>query len=155
MNRGTCIHFRGTGSDPICAAGVDYRKVFAPNEAIACRAPCIQEYKTHERVNGKLTPVWKAWERHGEKEMPCALRVMPTEDEIAAADAEWAQHMEKMKKVMAVVKQWKTWTPRDRVAKQDVIQCPACNGRLHLSQVAYNGHIWGKCETEGCVSWME
>lgn len=33
--------------------------------------------------------------------------------------------------------------------------CPACGGRLHMSHSGYNGHVWGKCETEGCVSWME
>jgi len=33
--------------------------------------------------------------------------------------------------------------------------CPACQGRLHLTHAAYNGHIHGRCETEGCLSWME
>ena len=33
--------------------------------------------------------------------------------------------------------------------------CPACKGRLHLSHSGLNGHVCGKCETEGCVSWVE
>lgn len=37
-----------------------------------------------------------------------------------------------------------------------VIECPVCGGVLHFSIAgAYNGHIHGKCETEGCLSWME
>jgi hypothetical protein len=38
---------------------------------------------------------------------------------------------------------------------QGVVTCPVCKGRLRLSHAAYNGHVWGQCETEGCVSWME
>ena len=63
--------------------------------------------------------------------------------------------MDRMRLVFTVVKPWRTWTKKNRVAKEEVIECPACKGRLHLSQAAYNGHVWGKCETEGCVSWME
>lgn len=38
---------------------------------------------------------------------------------------------------------------------KEVIECPKCKGRLHLSIAATNGHVWGKCETEGCLAWME
>ena len=61
----------------------------------------------------------------------------------------------RMRIVGAVVRPWRTWTKTNRVAKQEVIECPACKGRLHLSQAAYNGHVWGRCETDGCVNWME
>lgn len=64
--------------------------------------------------------------------------------------------MDRMRIVFAVVGPWRTWTKKNRVAKQEVIDCPTkCGGKLHLSQAAYNGHVWGKCTTEGCVSWME
>jgi len=56
---------------------------------------------------------------------------------------------------MPVVSKWRTWNEKNRVAKQEVIECPQCKGRLHLSQAAYNGHVHGHCETKGCVSWME
>lgn len=36
-----------------------------------------------------------------------------------------------------------------------VEECPVCKGKLHLSHAAYNGHVHGQCETEGCLSWME
>ena len=66
-----------------------------------------------------------------------------------------AKHFGQLALVMPVVSKWRTWRRNYRVGKQEVIECPACHGRLHLSQAAYNGHVHGKCETEDCVSWME
>lgn len=62
------------------------------------------------------------------------------------------QSFDLMEKIGPVVSAWRNKPPR---GKQEVIDCPACGGRLHLSQAASNGHVWGKCETEDCVSWME
>jgi len=28
-------------------------------------------------------------------------------------------------------------------------------GALHYSVASYNGHMHGRCETEGCVAWMQ
>lgn len=47
------------------------------------------------------------------------------------------------------------WREKPPTGKQEVIECPVCKGRLHLSQAACNGHVHGKCETKDCVSWME
>jgi hypothetical protein len=33
--------------------------------------------------------------------------------------------------------------------------CPVCGGNLHLTHASYNGHVWGQCETKGCLSWIE
>ncbi|AWB26198.1 hypothetical protein DA075_35605 (plasmid) [Methylobacterium currus] len=33
------------------------------------------------------------------------------------------------------------------------ISCPECSGRLRWSR-AENGHVWGKCESGGCLMWM-
>lgn len=67
-----------------------------------------------------------------------------------------ADRIEEVLKRMAligpVVAEWRNKQP---IGKAEVIDCPACKGRLHLSQAAYNGHVHGKCETQGCVSWME
>lgn len=35
------------------------------------------------------------------------------------------------------------------------IICPACNGNLHWTKASINGHVWGKCETENCLSWAQ
>lgn len=36
-----------------------------------------------------------------------------------------------------------------------IVVCPVCGGQLHMSHDAYNGHVWGHCETKDCLSWME
>lgn len=35
------------------------------------------------------------------------------------------------------------------------VECPICKKRLRYSVASYNGHMWGSCETEGCVRWMQ
>lgn len=56
--------------------------------------------------------------------------------------------------VMPVVSKWRI-QPKPAQDRREVMECPQCKGRLHLSQSSYNGHVHGRCETEGCVSWME
>lgn len=35
------------------------------------------------------------------------------------------------------------------------IVCPICKGNLAYSVASINGHLWGTCQTEGCVQWMQ
>lgn len=37
---------------------------------------------------------------------------------------------------------------------KDSMECPVCKGKLHYSISSHNGHIWGQCETEGCLNWL-
>lgn len=60
--------------------------------------------------------------------------------------------MRQMEVVMPVVNAWRDKKP---FGKSEVIECPECKGRLHLSQSSYNGHVRGQCETENCVNWIE
>lgn len=62
--------------------------------------------------------------------------------------------MDRMTVVMPVVGKWRIH-PKPKLDRREVIECPKCKGRLHLSQSSYNGHVHGRCETEDCVSWME
>lgn len=34
------------------------------------------------------------------------------------------------------------------------IICPLCNNTLYYTIARSNMHIWGKCETNSCLSWM-
>jgi hypothetical protein len=97
----------------------------------------------------------KEFDRRGEIVIPCELRQAPTQEQVEQDRIETEQRMEKFRIVMTAVKGWRTWTKSNRVAKAEIIICPACGGRLHLSQAAYNGHVHGQCETKDCVSWME
>lgn len=40
-------------------------------------------------------------------------------------------------------------------AGEGEVVCPACGGTVRYAVVARNGHMRGKCSTEGCVSWLE
>lgn len=63
------------------------------------------------------------------------------------------QAIERMKKMSPLISKIKrihrgiTW--------QGIKICPICDGKLHIRHSGYNGHVWGKCETENCVCWAE
>ena len=84
---------------------------------------------------------------------PCEHLRRPTPEEIAANE-EWFQgRMNTLRTVMLGISEWrKKWKGKSH---GEVVECPSCKGRLHLSIAAYNGHVHGQCETENCVSWME
>jgi hypothetical protein len=85
--------------------------------------------------------------------VPCALLRRPTPEEIKAHE-EWIDvRMNRMGTVMKGIKPWRDAHKGKSAA--EVVECPACKGRLHLSISGYNGHIHGRCETDGCVAWME
>lgn len=135
-----CHHYaRGSGAGMICKAGMDLKTVKrVPAGAGQIKwGPCIEGHtlaNPHEHC-----PHWiRRTREQGE----------------ARADA-IEQAIGRMTVAMPVVDGWRSWTDKNRVAKQEVIECPMCKGRLHLSQSAYNGHVLGKCETDNCVSWME
>lgn len=56
--------------------------------------------------------------------------------------------------ILKIADEWRV-KPKPEKNRHDIIECPLCKGKLHLSQSSYNGHVWGKCENEDCVSWME
>lgn len=39
--------------------------------------------------------------------------------------------------------------------QKGTIVCPACKGELEWRRASGNGHVWAKCKTENCLSWME
>ena len=82
----------------------------------------------------------------------CPKWLRATREQGEARFADFQESDRKFALVMPVVAVWRKKAPR---GKAEVIDCPACNGRLHLNQSSYNGHVHGQCETEGCVSWME
>jgi len=142
FDRNYCTHYApkpGTLKSDYCALGLGAseamdraRKAGEPN-----MCPCIGGHRASD-VHA-LCPKWERRSlEHAEKR---------------ADDIEEA--MERMAVVMPVVSEWRTWTPNNRVSKQEVIECPKCKGRLHLSQSSYNGHVHGQCETKSCVRWME
>lgn len=142
FDRNYCAHYKpvpGSMAQDYCALKCDAseRMAVAREAGEPRMTPCIGGHTTPNVLT--LCPKWERRSlEHAEKRA----------DSIE-------KHMKMFEIVMPVVNKWRTWTDQNRVAKQEVIECPACKGRLHLSQAAYNGHVHGHCKTEGCVSWME
>lgn len=56
--------------------------------------------------------------------------------------------------VMKAAGDWKVH-PKPSQDRRETIECPVCKGSLHLIQYARNGHAHGRCDTPGCVIFME
>lgn len=161
MNRGQCIHWNGLRGDDdhCCGAGVNYTQAFGPAMGMFLRLPCVrfQELPAHGRgtyIKAGEPTVLKEFDRRGQVMVPCDKFREPTEEEIQRDRADTDASFERTMVALKVAGQWRV-RPKPAQNRREIVECPVCKGRLHLSQSAYNGHVHGRCETEGCVSWME
>jgi hypothetical protein len=151
MNNHTCKHYNGDHHNKACDAGVLYRSVTTDpdnNLGIAFRKPCVLWDK--RKAGQPLSDFQlKEWERRG----ACSKFELPTKEEIAAYEKEMEAHTELfMVAVKAVEPIRKHYKGKNYLG---TIECPICKGELVVRHAACNGHIWAKCKTEGCVSWVE
>lgn len=146
MKPGECVHYTGciNPRKPACDAGVNYREhVGGDGFGWVTRLPCF-----------KLENVDPA------KVVKCDKYCEPTAEQIAAHEAEVSAAITKMMVAYSGnVRKWREqqgWSKKNRVSAEGKVPCEACGtGEIHLTMAAYNGHVWGKCTTDGCVSWME
>jgi hypothetical protein len=148
MNHGSCIHFNGV-QNKLCARGVAYQQ-FAPG------IPCIKFIEKSARGGtflepGEVAAERKPWKYEGK---PCPLYEEPSELEVQVDRAEMMAAMEKTRAALKVASAWRV-RPKPVCDRSETVECPVCNGRLHLTQSSYNGHVHGACDTPGCVRWME
>lgn len=145
MQKGLCKHFNGTVNDK-CRAGIIYQDVTPdPGTAgSALRLPC-------RSVPGSFNSPSQL--EHFNRRGTCAKYEEPTNEELAEywrrSEEMFARHAKAMTVIAKVKKEHKgqIW--------QGVEVCPVCGGKLHMSHAAVNGHVWGRCETKDCLSWME
>lgn len=141
FDRNYCTHYEpkpGSFKADYCALGLGAssamdrgRDAGEPN-----MCPCIGGHKASDAI--ALCPKWERRSlEHAEK------RADSIEEMMGCMDV-----------VMPVVSKWRV-KPKPASDRREVIECPKCKGQLHLSQSSYNGHVHGRCETEGCVAWME
>lgn len=130
-----CIHFRDAFRHKTCEAGVEFAKF---DDVKFGKRPCFLIKET-----GASKP----------DAAPCERLRRPTPDEIAAHDEWITARLNRISVVMLGIKPWRDAHKGQSAA--EVIECPACKGRLHLSIAAYNGHVHGQCETPDCVRWVE
>lgn len=129
-----CVHFSGL-SNATCKVGVNY-----------------QSLRDKERKGYAQYPCW----REG-ADLSCDQRRFPTPAEVQA-------------KVDAIEQSFERSNAAVRVCREDAqrrgfkkgnggaaeIGCPVCRtGMLHYSVAGYNGHLHGRCDMPGCVSWMQ
>lgn len=131
-----CTHYTGTRTDKeACKAGVVYATVQNKEIKGFAGIPCFRE---------------------GEA-VPCEKRHFPTPEEVAAEVAEHNASWERLKLgIRAASDDAKKQGYKKGSGGNGFIPCPVCKaGVLYYSVASCNGHMWGKCTTEKCVSWME
>ena len=135
MSDKRCTHSVGLssrdGAPIICQAGIDVRAlVGGPDFGWLKRCPC----------SGRYTDA-----------VPCAQYQAPSAEEVAAELRALQVHFVHMDNAYVLIR---------RQHQQDhqpagTVECPACQQTLHYTVAACNGHIWGHCETDECLAWME
>lgn len=111
---------------------------------------------TNDKCDAEITypREWKDNPCHKSHEnIPCEKRRFPTQEEVEIFVKELELQFENMKKAFVIVGKIKNEHKSHNWEGVEV--CPVCNGKLHMSHSAFNGHVWGKCETEKCLAWME
>lgn len=139
MSIESCVQFTGVQNES-CKAGVKYADVRVEVEPTAGRGkyrfPCFQE-------GG---------------ECACAVFLTP-EQEKQSRDRYVAKINETFDHISTVLKRITEthgkYVKRKSPDVQGVMDCPKCGAKLGYSRSAYNGHVWGRCSTAGCLSWME
>lgn len=151
MSPGTCKHFTGLrmGHD-LCSRGVAYAQ-FEPG------IPCIKFIEKSARggtyIRAGETPVErKPWPNPSAK--ACPFYAEPTTEQVEADRRESDAALQRAMAGLKAVAAWKV-RPKPALDRSEVIECPVCNGRLHVTQSAYNGHASARCETERCVHFVE
>lgn len=139
---GWCIHYRMRPAkllaNETCEAGVSYNTLGGSAPDVFNRLPCFLQ-KDGQPKNADA--------------VRCEHLRAPTKEEVAAHEEWIEQRMANMRKVMVGISEWrKKWKGKSHT---ETVECPVCNGKLRLSISSYNSHVHGKCETPGCVSWME
>lgn len=129
----SCRHFNGI-QNKVCKAGIEYR-----HDGKDTASPCIPKF-----IKGR--PAW-----------PCDLfEIMSQQDAEREAD-ERILSMERGTKAYCAAK-------ADADSKgykkghggAGSLPCPCCDGgTLRYTVASYNGHMHGRCSTEGCVWWMQ
>lgn len=163
MRHGTCIHFTGfglLGDEACCKAGVVYAQAFdAKTPGMALRMPCVDHQVRPAKRPGTLVKPGEPYirveiDRRGQAVVPCSRRIEPTDEQVAQAMAEDEAQLERAITAIRVAAAWRV-RPKPAENRHEVVLCPVCKGRLHLTQFAINGHVHGQCETPKCVAFME
>jgi hypothetical protein len=138
MKDTTCKHFNGVQNES-CKAGCRYDEF--TKEQGKDTLPCLLfgDTSKHQTV--------------ASRKAACLKMELPTKEELDVDRKRIVESMERFAKVTPLIGQIK------RANKgrnwRGIETCPICQGKLHMSHAAYNGHVHGRCETKDCLAWME
>lgn len=127
----TCKNYNGCYHNKSCTAGVFYREmVGGPDFGWMARMPCTPDSPL------KKEPMAK-----------CEKYETKTPAELIAEELEQKAFSDAVVMAISAI--------REDGKNTGTVSCPKCYaGQVHYSKAKLNGHIWGKCSTEGCISWM-
>lgn len=147
MRKDVCKHFNGSHHNDACECGVAYKDVVPDWDNIhgrALRFPC------HTKAFPDSSPSQlEEFNKRGK----CDKLELPTAEELEQSEKKMKKAIEEFKTVLPIVAKVKK--EHKGQSWKGVEVCPVCKGKLHLTHASINGHVWGKCETEGCLAWME
>lgn len=125
-----CTHFTGVQHDT-CSAGLKYSEARG-----AGKLPCLRDYADGATCPRAQFQTRDEAEKQAAQDDAAFARTMLAHR--AAHDDAKAKHFGKGQ------------------GGADSCACPVCEkGRIYYRVAGYNGHMHAKCETDGCVSWME
>lgn len=160
MQKGHCIHCVHEGLDVTCKLGRDpaamARQACTDPDwrmGAAYRYPCSTR-ENHEELfmrNGATIP--KRVQDVLNQKTSCDAFTEPTQEQIDEQEKLFDKFLEDMAKTEPLITRIKK--EHKGKAWNGIEVCPACNGKLHMTHSSYNGHVHGRCETEGCLRWME
>ena len=131
----TCVHFNGIQHDT-CEAGIRYDSIHGSGPGWAAHMVCLQDPKATARC-GSLT-----------------LLTRPEAEKLVD------ERKERMERFLICVGEAHNHAKAQGLKRGNggagEIPCPArCGGTLRYTVASVNGHMHGRCSTNGCVSWME
>ena len=127
-----CKHFNGI-QNKICKAGINMRELAGGDDSgWTKRLPCLP---------------------NNPDKVECLKFELRSQEEIDAEEKDFEEARGRMREVGPIVDQIKKEHKGESWG--GIVECPWCQGKLHLSHAAVNGHVWGQCETKGCLNWME
>jgi hypothetical protein len=134
---GWCVEFRSMARHKTCEAGIDYTALNGGSE--------------YRRMH-QLPCFIRAGEKPGSR-IHCEHFKAPNAEDIAQ-HGRWIEDRQKL--VMSVKMAISPWRAKHLGSSMsEIVDCPVCGGRLHLSIKAHNDLVQGACATSGCVSWTE
>lgn len=145
----TCKHYKSSYHNEECDAGVRYEDV-TPDPTILLgryyRLPCHS--RTEEEIN-ELNPIQRAnYSCRG----TCNLFELPTAEGVASEEQEMIDALSRLAQAAPLCQKLK----EQNITRPafGVEECPICQNRLDYS-IGVNNHMMMRCETSGCINFIE